>query len=117
MGEIGQQAVVAAVPVHDNDLLAAIPRHLVRRLLQQLQLEAATVRDGPRLMLRFEDLTEVVLGKHDGVLLLRRIDRDVAHVDEIVAERQMRAMLLHDAERQEAGALRTRDGILEVCGG
>ena len=38
LGEERQQAVVAAVPVHDDDLLAAIPRHLVRGLLQQLEL-------------------------------------------------------------------------------
>jgi len=39
--EIGEQTVVAAVAIHDDDLLAAVPGHLVGRLLQQVELQVA----------------------------------------------------------------------------
>src|SRR6266699_1790811 len=68
----------------------------------------------PRLMLRFEVLSEVVLGKDDGVFLLGGVERGVSYVQQIVAQRQMRAMLLQDPEREQAGALRARDGVLEL---
>ncbi len=114
LGEEGQQAVVAAVPVHDDDLLAAVAGHLVGRLLQQLELQAAAIGNRPRLVLRFEDLAKVIIGEHDGVFLLRGIERDVTHVEQIVPERQMRSVLFQDAEWQETGALRLGDAGLEV---
>jgi len=49
-------------------------------------------------MFRFEDLPEIVFGKHDGIFLLRGIERDIAHIEQIVAQRQMRPVLFHDAE-------------------
>jgi len=51
-----QQAVVAAMTVHDDDLLAAISGHLVGRLLQQLELQAPAVGHRAGLVLRLEDL-------------------------------------------------------------
>src|SRR5205823_4440992 len=114
--KVRQQAVVAAVTVHDDDFLTAIPRHLVGRFLQQLELESPAVRDGAWLMLRFEDLTKVVLGKDDRVFLLGGVERGIAHVEQIVAQRQMRPVLLENAEGEQAGALGTRDGVLEVGG-
>jgi hypothetical protein len=112
--EIRQQAVVAAVPVHDDDLLAAVARHLVGRLLQQLELQSAAVGHRAWLLFRFGNLPEVVRGEHDRVFLLGGVQRDVAHVEQIVAERQMRPVLLHDAEGEQAGTLRTGDGVAKL---
>src|SRR5215469_11566428 len=68
-------------------------------------------------MLRFEDLPEVVLGKHHRVLLLRGVERSITHVEQVVADWKVWTVFLHDAEGQQACALRARDGILEVGGG
>ncbi len=65
-------------------------------------------------MFRFEYLTEVVLGKNDCIFLLSGVDGDVSNVEQIVAQREMRPMFLHDAERQQARALRAGDAIAEV---
>jgi hypothetical protein len=108
-----QQAVVAAVTVHDDDLLAAVAGHLVGRFLQQLELQSAAVGHRAGLMLRFEDLPEVVLWENDGILLLGGIECNVAHVEQIVAQGKMGSMLLHDAEREQAGTLRAGDAARE----
>ncbi len=100
--------------VHDDDLLAAISGHLVGRLLQQLELQAPAVGHRSRLVLRLEDLPEVVLRKNDGVLLLGGIESDISHVEEIVAQGEVRSVLLHDAERKQARALGTGDAVLEI---
>ena len=111
--EIRKQAVVAAVPVHDDDLLAAIPGHFVGRLLQQFELQPPAVGHRARLLFRFGDLAEIVLRKYDRVFLLGGIEGDVPHVEQIVAQWEMRPMLLHDAEGQQARALRPGDAVLE----
>ena len=121
-GELGlseqrEQAVVAAVAVDDDDLLAAVARHLAHRLLQQGELRRQAVGDGSGLLARLEDLAEVVLGKHDGVLLLDRVHHREAHVEQVGAQRQMGAMLFDDAERQHAHALRLMDCLDEVRAG
>src|SRR5439155_75804 len=41
--EIRKQAVVATVTVHDDDLPAAIPCHLVGRFLQQFELQSVVI--------------------------------------------------------------------------
>src|SRR2546426_498704 len=112
--EVGKQAVVAAVTVHDDDLLAPVARHLVGRLLQQFQLQSPAVGDCAWLMFRLENLPEVVLGKDDGVFLLGGIERHVSHVEQIVSQWQMQPMLLQDAEWEQARGLRTSDGVAEV---
>jgi len=102
------------VPVHDDDLLATIPGHLVGRLLQQVELQSPAVGDRARLMFRLENLPEIVFGKDDGVFLLGGIERCVSHVEQIVAQGQMQPMLLQNAEREQAGALRPGDGVVEL---
>src|SRR2546430_13965915 len=56
------------------------------------------VGDRAWLMFRFENLPEVVLGKDDRVFLLGGVEGGVAHVEQIVAQGQMRAVLLQNAE-------------------
>src|SRR5205807_5895651 len=112
--EVGKQAVVAAVTVHDDDLLAPIARHLVGRLLQQLQLQSPAVGHRAWLMFRFENLPKVVLGKDDGVFLLGGIEGGVAHVEQIVAQGKMRAVLLQYAEGEQARTLRPGDAVAEL---
>ena len=75
------------------------------------------VGDGAGLLARFEDLAEVVLGEDDGVLLLHGVRHGEAHVEQVGAERQMRAVLFDDAEGQHADALRLVDGLHEVGSG
>src|SRR5215469_1155690 len=91
--------------VDDYDLLATVARHLVGSFLQQVQLQPSAVGNGPRLVLGFEDLSEVVFGIDNRVLLCSTMERHVADVDQISAERQLRTMLFDDAKREEAGAL------------
>ena len=77
----------------------------------------AAVGHGARLVLRFGNLAEIIFRKHDGVLLLGRVQRGVAHVEQIGAQRQMRPVLLQDAERQQARSLRTVDAFAKIGGG
>src|SRR5436190_2329195 len=81
LGEERQQMIVATMPVQNQNLLAAIPSHLIRRLLQQFQLQPWTVRDRSRLMFSLEDLSEVIFRKHDSVLLLRAMQSQIARID------------------------------------
>src|SRR5215469_3790835 len=117
LSEERQQRLIAAVTVHDNDFLAAVARHLLHRLLQQGELRREAVRDGAGLLLRFEYLAEIVLGKDDGVLLLDGVHHGEPHVEQVGAEGQMRAVLFDDAEGQHAHALRLVDGADKVGGG
>ena len=75
------------------------------------------VGDRARLLLRFEDLPEVVLGKHHRVLLPDGVHHRVTHVEQVGAEGQMRPVLFEDAEGQHAHALRLMDGLHEIAGG
>ena len=70
LGEKGKQMLVAAVAVDDEDLLAAVARHFIGGFLEQLQLEFHTVGDGSRFVLGFENLSEIILRKDEGELLL-----------------------------------------------
>src|SRR5207249_11937517 len=112
--EVGKQAVVAAVTVHDDDLLAAIARHLVGRLLQQLELQSPAVGHRAWLVFRLKDLPEIVLGKDDRVFLLGGIERYVSHVEQIVAQWQMQPMFFQYSEWEQARALCAGDGIAEL---
>src|SRR6267143_404958 len=73
LGEEGKQMPVSAMTVDDDNLLAAIACHLIGRFLEQLQLEFHAVGDGSRFVFGFKNLSEVVLRKNNGVLLLRRL--------------------------------------------
>ena len=112
--EVWKQAIVAAVTIHNDDLLATVARHLIGGLLQQLELKSRTVSHRAWFVLRLKNLPEIIFRKNDRVFLLRRIQRRVAHVQQIVAQRQMRSMFLQDAERQQTHTLTTRNGIAEL---
>ena len=103
--------------VDDEDFLAAVARHLLHRFLQERELRGQAVGNGSGLLLRFEDLSEVVLGEDDGVLLLHGVHHREADVEQVGAERKMRAMLFDDADGEHADALRLVDGLNEVGGG
>ena len=98
------------MPVHDHDLLAPVARHLIGRLLQQIKLHVHAVGDGSRLLPRLRDLSKVVRGKDHRVLLLRAMFHRITNVDQVRAQRQMRAMLFNDPEGQHAHALRLVNG-------
>src|SRR5712692_11041248 len=97
--------LVASVAVDDNYFLAAIARHLISSFLQQFQLQARAIRDGAGFVLGFEYLAEIILGKYDRVLLLSTVQRCMPHIEQIGAQRQVRAVLLQDAKGQQASAL------------
>ena len=103
--------------VHDQDLLAAVARHLVGGLLQQGQLKPAAIGHGAGLVLRFRDLSEVVFGKNDDVFLFRGVQSGITHVEQIGAQGEVRSMLLDDSEWQQTRALRTLDAFAEISGG
>src|SRR5438477_355745 len=71
---------------------------------------------GSRLVLGLENLAKVVLGKDHGVLLIDSVQRGIAHIEQISSERQVRAMFLQNAKRQQACTLRLLDGAAEVRG-
>src|SRR5580692_8986842 len=64
-----------------------------------------TVRNGARLVPRFQNLPEVVFRKHHRVLLLGRMKDLISDLQQIGPERQMGAMLFQNPERQKASPL------------
>src|SRR2546425_5660837 len=83
---VGQQVIVTAVAVDDDDFLAAVARHLIGGFLKQFQLEFQTVGDRAGLVLGLKNLTEVVLGKNHRVFLRGGVQRRIAHVQEVRAQ-------------------------------
>ena len=65
-------------------------------------------------MPRFKDLTEIVVGKNDCVLLLRRMLSQIPDVDQVSAQRQLRPVLFDDPERQDTNALRLLESLHEI---
>src|SRR5208337_561627 len=106
----------AAVAVDDQDLLASIARHLVGGFLQQGELHAAAVGHGSGLVACLGDLAEVIFREDHRVFLLGRMQRRVSHVKQIGADRQVRAVLLQNSERQQARALGAANSFAKVRG-
>src|SRR5580698_3739391 len=96
--------------VDDEDLLASIAGHLVGSLLQKIELQMSAVGNGSRLVFGLENLPEVILRKDHRIFLFRGMQGCITHLEQIRPQRQMCAMLLQDAERQKAGALRLLNG-------
>src|SRR5258708_23694717 len=117
LGKEWQQAVVAAVAIHDDDFLAAITRYFIRSLFEKRELHFAAVGDGSGLVLGFGNLSEIIFRENDCVLLLGSVQRGVAHVQQIGSERQMRAMLFKDAEGQQTRSLRSVNAFAKIGGG
>jgi hypothetical protein len=86
--------------VHDDDFLAAVPRHLVDGLLQQFQLQMSAVRNCAGFVASFEDLAKIVFGKDNNIFLLRRRQSGMADIQQIGSKRQMRTVLFKDSEGQ-----------------
>src|SRR5215467_4631724 len=117
LGKKRQQAFVAAMAVYDDDFLAAVAGHFVGGFLQKFQLEVAAVGDGSGFVLGFEDLAEIVLRKNDRIFLFGGVQRGVADVDQVGAEREVRPVLLENAERQYAGSFCLLDALAEIVRG
>src|SRR6202162_5361347 len=92
--EIGEQAVVSAVAVDDNYLLASVARHLVGSFLQESELRLATVSHSAGLATGLGKLSEIIFGEDDDVFFLGRVQSGIADVQQIGAERKMRSVLL-----------------------
>ena len=114
LGEEGKQVLVFAVPVHYDDFLAAVARHLIRGFLEQLQLQFHAVRYGARLVLRFKNLPEVIFGKNQGKFLLRRVQSRLANIQKIRSQRPMRPMLFQNAEKQQTCSFRLPNRGAEI---
>ncbi len=109
-----QQAVVAAMAVDDQDLLAAVARHLVGGFLQERELHRAAVGHGSGLVLSLGDLAEIVFRENDGVFLrFGGMQRGIADVEKIGAERKVRGTwkFLEDS-KQGAGMFPGNGGCL-----
>src|SRR5690348_1456650 len=100
--------------VDDDDFLAAVAPHLVSGSLQELQLNGARISHRTRLVSRFGNLAEVIRREDNGVFLFRGVNGGVTDIDQIGADGQLRAVLLHDAEGKQAGALRLRNGMVKI---
>src|SRR6266851_2846039 len=117
LGKEWQQAVIASVAIHYDDLLAAVARHFIRSLFEKRELHFAAVGHGSGLVLGFGNLSEIIFRENDCVLLFGSVQRGVAHVQQIGSERQMRAMLFKDAEWQQAGSLRSLNALAKIGSG
>src|SRR5260370_25432254 len=117
LGKEWQQAVIASVAIHDDDLLAAVARHFIHSLFEKRELHFAAVGHGPGLVLGFGNLSEIIFRENDCVLLFGSVQRGVAHVQQIGSQRQMRSMLFKDAEWQQAGSLRSLNALAKIRGG
>src|SRR5438128_10678408 len=71
---------------------------------------------GSGLVFGLENLAEVVLRKDHCVLLVGSVQRGIAHIKQISAQRQVRAMFLQNAERQQACALGLLNSATKVRG-
>ena len=100
--------------IDDEDFFATVARHLVGGLLQQSELQVAAIGHGSRLVAGFGDLAKIIFGEDDGIFLLGGVQRGIADVKQVGAQRQMRTMLLKDAEGQQAGSLGTLDAFAKV---
>ena len=117
LSEEREQGFVAAMAVDDYNFLAAVTCHFADGFLQERELGGEAVGEGAGLLARFEDLAEVVLREDDGIFLLDRVHHGEAYVEEVSAEGKVRAVLLDDAEGEDADALRLVNCLDEVRGG
>ena len=111
--KVRQQMFVSAVPINDNYFLAPVSRHLVSGFLQQLQLQAGTVRDGARFMAGFEDLPEIVFGKNYRVLLLCGGQSGVTNVQQVSPQGEVRPMFFENPEWKETCPVRSLNSAAE----
>src|SRR6266571_5865328 len=115
--KVGEQAVIAAMAVDDQDFLAAVAGHFVGGFLQQGELQVAAVGHGSRLVASLGDLAEIIFGKYDYVLLLGGVQRGVTHIKQIGAERQVWTMLFQNSEGEKTCPLGAMNAFAEVGGG
>ena len=115
--EIGEQVVVAAVTVRNQDLLTTVATHFVRGFLQEFELQMLAIGDGSGFVAGFENLAEIIFGEDDGVFLSDSVEDGVADVDEICAEGEMGAVLFNDAEGEDADVLGLLEGSDEIWRG
>src|SRR5262245_14892785 len=106
--------LIAAVAVDDEYLLAAIARHFVSGLLQELELKLEAVGDSSGFVARFKDLSEVILREHHRIFLFGGGQADVPDVNEVGAQREVWSVLFQDAEGKQAGALRALDSLRKI---
>src|ERR1700734_2015919 len=112
--KIGKQVLVAAMAIGDNDFLAAVSRHLVGSFLQELELNFRAVSDGARFVARFENLSKIIFREDYCKLLLRCGERNVPDIEQVGAEREVRAVFFENADREDASELRALDSFCKV---
>jgi hypothetical protein len=71
------------MPIHDRHFAATIASHLIRRCLQQLQLQIRVVGNRAGLMPCFGNLAEIIFRKNHGILRLDGLHRSRSHIDQI----------------------------------
>ncbi len=109
-----QQVIVPAVAVHNENLLAAVARHLLHRFLEQRELCLQAVGHRSGLLLSLKDLAEIILGKHDCILLPHRVENRESNIEQVGSQRQVRSVLLEDPEGQHTNPLRLMNRLDKV---
>src|SRR5256885_1097141 len=69
LGKIRNQVLISSVAIDDDNLLASIASHLIRGFLKQAKLQLHAVGHRAGLVLRLENLPEVIFRKNHSVLL------------------------------------------------
>jgi len=65
----------------------------------------------------FGNLAKIIFGKDNRVFFLGSVQRGITDVQQIGAEREMRSVLLQDAEGKQAGSLRAMNAFAEIGSG
>ena len=84
--------------IYNENFFAAVARHFVGGFLQQFQLQFGAIRQGARLVLGFENLAVEIGREKMAYSSVGRVFGDVAHIDQVCSQRQLRAMFLNNAE-------------------
>src|SRR5215469_14066305 len=108
---------VPAVAVDNEDFRAAVAAHLVGGGLEKFHLHVGAVGNGARFVTSLSDLAEIISGEDDGILLKRGVFGGVPDIEEIGAERKVRAMFFENAEGEQASSLRSSDSFTKFSGG
>src|SRR6266478_3985770 len=109
--------LVAAVAVYYDYFFAAVASHFIGGFLQQVQLQIHAVCNCSGLVLGFKNLAEIIFGEDYRIFLRRGLQRNVAHIQQISAERKMRSVFFQNAKGKKACALGLLDSRTKIRGG
>jgi hypothetical protein len=110
-----QKMRVASMAIDQDDPVQTVAADLIQHPFQQRQQEFGFQRHAPRKAACLIDLPKVPLRKDHRRLALRRQARNTVSVQHVRTQRQVRAVTLQHAQRQQAHA-RLLHGCPEIIG-